>query len=139
MLARRELSESQIRQRLIRRGYEKADVDQAIEGLKDDRSIDDTRVATAIARTETVVRSRGKRRVMQQLEQAGISRNLARQAVADAFETLDHDVLLASAVARRLKPEQKITDERHFQRLFRFLLRQGFDPDDVFKALNARR
>jgi regulatory protein len=51
MLARRELSEAQVRERLARRGYAVNDIDAAIHRLKDQRAIDDARVAEAIART----------------------------------------------------------------------------------------
>jgi regulatory protein len=139
MLARRELSEAQVRQRLTRRGYDASDIEAAVERLKADRSIDDARVAGAIARTEVSIRRRGKRRVVQQIQQAGISRAAARQAADETFEEMNEETLLASALNRRLKSDRTIVDEREFQRLYRYLIRQGFDADDVFKALSARR
>jgi regulatory protein len=139
MLARRELSEAQVRQRLARRGHGQDDIDAAVARLKTERAIDDSRVAGAIARTETSLKRRGKRRVLQQIEQAGISRAAARRAVDETFDDLDEETLLAAALARRLKGGRPIADDREFQRLFRYLLRQGFDADDVFKALSARK
>jgi regulatory protein len=139
MLARRELSEAQVRQRLARRGYDESQIELAIERLKADQSIDDARVAGAIARTEVSIRRRGKRRVVQQIQQAGISRVAARRATDELFEDLDEDTLLTSALNRRLKGGRTIVDDREFQRLYRYLIRQGFDADDVVKALSARR
>ena len=139
MLARRELSESQVRQRLARRGYEESEIDTTIERLKADRAIDDARVAGAIARTEVSLKRRGRRRVVQEIQQAGISRAAARQAVDHTFDEIDEDKLLAEALDRRLKGNRLIADDREFQRLFRYLVRQGFDTDDVLKALSARR
>ena len=74
MLARRELSEAQIRQRLQRRGHALDEIDSAIERLKSERAIDDARVAGAIARTETSLKRRGRLRVAQELARAGIAR-----------------------------------------------------------------
>jgi regulatory protein len=139
MLARRELSEAQVRQRLSRRGYDEPEIETAIERLKADRSLDDARVAAAIARTEVSLKHRGKRRVVQQIQQAGISRSAARRAADETFEDLNEDTLLASALNRRLKSDRTIADDREFQRLYRYLIRQGFDADDVLKALSARR
>jgi regulatory protein len=139
MLARRELSEAQVRQRLARRGYDETEIETAVERLKADRSIDDVRVAGAIARTEVSVKRRGKRRVVQQIQQAGISRSAARQAAEETFDQMNEETLLASALSRRLKSDRTIVDDREFQRLYRYLIRQGFDPDDVFKALSGRR
>jgi len=139
MLARRELSEAQVRQRLARRGYDESEIEAAIERLKADRSLDDARAAGAIARTEVSIRRRGKRRVVQQIQQAGISRAAARRAADETFENLNEETLLALALSRRLKGDRTIADDREFQRLYRYLIRQGFDADDVFKALSARR
>src|SRR5262245_29300797 len=80
MLARRELSEAQVRQRLAHRGYDESEIETAVERLKADRSIDDTRVASAIARSQVSIKRRGKRRVVKQIQQAGISSAAARQA-----------------------------------------------------------
>src|SRR5436190_11517250 len=89
MLARRELSEAQVRQRLARRGHEDDAIDEAVVRLKAERAIDDARVAEAIARTETAVKRRGKLRVRRQIESAGVSSAEARRAVTDAFQEID--------------------------------------------------
>jgi len=53
LLGRRELSESQIRERLTRRKHDPRAVDAAVTRLREERSIDDVRVAEAIARSQT--------------------------------------------------------------------------------------
>jgi len=139
MLGRRELSESQIRQRLVRKGHTEEDIDAAVKRLKDERAIDDARVAEAIARTETAVKRRGKLRVRRQIEQAGIAPAVARQALDSVFEDLDDDALLQAALGRRLRGDRLIADDREFQRLYRYLAAQGFESDRILKVLNARR
>src|SRR4029079_5407339 len=103
------------------------------------RSLDDARVAGAIARTEVSIRWRGKRRVVKQIQQAVFCGAAARRAADETFDTLNEETLLALALSRRLKGDRTIADDREFQRLYRYLIRQGFDADDVFKALSARR
>ena len=139
MLGRRELSESQVRQRLVRKGYEADEIDLAIERLRSERAIDDARVAGAIARTQTSVRGKGKRRVAQELDRAGIGSATARQALDATFGDLDDKSLLAAALSRRLKDDRPIADDREFRRLYRYLIGQGFESDQVFKVLSARR
>ena len=99
MLARRELSEAQVRQRLSRRGESQASIDEAVARLKADRSLDDERVAGAIARTQTSVRGRGKRRVLQQIEAAGIAKSIAARAVDEVFQ----DSILMRCCRRRCR------------------------------------
>lgn len=138
LLARRELSEAQVRARLTRQGHDPDSVDTAVERLRTDRAIDDARVAEAIAHTEVAVRRRGRLRVKRQIEQAGIAAATARRIVESVFGDIDEAALLEAALARRLHGRARIAGDAEFARLFRHLVRQGFEPDAVIKALRSR-
>ena len=139
MLARRELSEAQVRQRLARRDHPPGDIEDAVDRLKRDRSIDDERVAGVIARTETAVRKRGRLRVRRRIEAAGIASALAERAVEEVFRDVDGDALLEAALRKRLRGAERITDDRQFARLWRYLLGQGFEADRVAALLRKYR
>jgi regulatory protein len=139
LLARRELSEQQVRQRLARKGHSSDAIDAAVVRLREERAIDDARVAEAIARTATAVRRRGKLRVRMEIERAGIAKATAKQAVDAVFDTIDDDALLEASLAKRLRGREAIADDREFQRLYRYLVGQGFEPERVLSALRARR
>jgi regulatory protein len=139
MLARRELSEAQIRQRLLRKQHDAGDIDAAIARLRAERAIDDARVAEAIARTETAVRRRGRLRVRLQIERAGIDRRTARTAIDAVFDGIDDEALLEAALQKRLRGRTTITDPRELQRLHRFLLTQGFEGDRVAQRIRGLR
>jgi SOS response regulatory protein OraA/RecX len=51
MLGRRELSEKQLRDRLLHREHSPENVDRAIQLLRENRALDDERVAAAYVRT----------------------------------------------------------------------------------------
>ncbi len=139
MLARRELSEAQIRQRLTRKQHPADDIDAAIARLRDERAIDDARVAEAIARTETSIRRRGKLRVRMQIERAGIAKAVARHAIDEVFGAIDDDALLEASLNRRLRGRTTIADDREMQRLYRYLVAQGFESDRVVRRLHQLR
>lgn len=139
MLARRELSEAQVRQRLARRGHQDDAIDGAITRLKEARAIDDARVAELIARTETSVKRRGRLRVTRQIESAGIARAIASRAVAQVFDQIDEAALMDSALAKRMRNRTSIEDEAELHRLYRYLVGQGFEPDRVLKTLKGLR
>jgi regulatory protein len=139
MLARRELSEAQIRQRLARKQHASEDVDAAIARLRDERALDDVRVAEAIARTETSIRRRGKLRVRMQIARAGISNAIARRAIDDVFGALDDDALLEASLNKRLRGRTALADDRERQRLYRYLIAQGFESDRVLRRLGQLR
>jgi regulatory protein len=139
MLARGELSEQQVRQRLARKDFGQDEIDAAIARLREERAINDRRVAEAIVRTETGIRKRGRVRVRLQLERAGIATETARAAIDSVFDVIDDDRLLESSLRKRLRGRETIADDREFARLFRYLIGQGFESDRVMKALKAYR
>jgi regulatory protein len=138
LLSRRELSESQVRQRLARKGHDGDEIDAAVARLKADGAIDDARVAGAMARTQTSVKRRGRMRVQQEMQRAGLPSSVVRKALDTTFADLDQDELIAAALAKRLRRGRDIADEREYARLYRYLLAQGFESDRIRRLLDER-
>ena len=138
LLARRELAEAQLRERLARRKFEKDDIDAAVARLRRERAIDDRRTAVACARTEMRLKHRGRARVVRQIEALGIARDIARDAVAEVFAEVDETELLQQALDRRLRHGMDVSDPAVFRRVHRYLLGQGFDPGRVTALLRSR-
>jgi len=139
LLARRELAETQLRARLIKRKFDPEDIDIAVARLRRERALDDRRTAIACARTEVRVRRHGRARVLRQIEALGIARDVARQAVAEVFTELDEAELLEQALDRRLRGGVDLRDPAIIRRLHRYLVSQGFDPSAVTGLLRRRR
>lgn len=139
-LSRRELSVAQLRTRLARRQFDFADIDDAIARLTADRSLDDRRVAIAAARLEGPIRHRGRRRVLQRVQQLGVSASVAKAAVDEVFAEIDEKALLDRAIEKKLKSANPgELDERAKARLVRSLAGQGFDIDQIYERLRARK
>jgi regulatory protein len=138
MLARRELSEAQLRTRLARRKFDPNDIGAAIDRLRHERAVDDRRVALACARTETRLRQRGRARVVRQIEALGIGRDIARAAVAEVFGEVDEAALLEQALEKRLRRGPSLADEAAARRIHRYLIGQGFEPSRVTTLLESR-
>src|SRR5436189_5116378 len=130
MLARRELSEAQVRQRLARRAHAADDIDTAVARLVSERAIDDARVAGAMARTLASVKRRGRLRIVRAIELAGIASAIARRAVDEVFASIDPAALIQAALARRLRGREHARDDAELARLYRYLIGQGFDADE---------
>jgi SOS response regulatory protein OraA/RecX len=138
LLGQRELSEAQLRARLLRRGCEPAAVDDTILRLRRDRTLDDRRVASAAARLEAGIRGRGPARVRQRLQAMGLASDVVHDAVADVFREIDEGALLDAAVERRLRGQAlDELDERGRARLVRGLVGRGFSLAAVLKKLKA--
>jgi regulatory protein len=136
LLSARELSETQLRARLKRRKIDADDIDAAVSRLKADRTLNDRRVATAIARMESSIKHRGRARVIQKIRQAGIDPDTADDAVREVFEEVDETELLDRAFDRKMRGKTaKELDEKGRARIVRSLVGQGFSFDAVMKRL----
>jgi regulatory protein len=139
MLGGRELSERQVRQRLARRGYDEEAIDTAVARLKTNGSLDDERAARAMAHAETSLRKRGRLRVKRRIESAGIAPDVAQRATQEIFQTVDADALMEAALEKRLRGHEQIAGDREFQRLYRYLIGQGFESDRVLALLRRHK
>jgi regulatory protein len=138
MLSARELSEAQLRTRLKRREFDAAELDAAIARLKADRTLNDGRVALAIARMESAIKHRGRSRVLQKIRQAGIDDDTAQQAVQAVFEDVDEDAMLDKAFERRLRGKApKDLDDQGRAKVIRGLVAQGFRFEAILKRLKG--
>lgn len=136
LLSARELSEAQLRARLTRRRLEAGDIESALSRLKKDGTLSDRRVAMAIGRMESAVKSRGRARVIQKIRQAGIDGHTAAQAVSEVFQDVDENALLERALERRLRGTAlEELDQKGRARIIRGLVGQGFPLEAVLKRI----
>jgi regulatory protein len=139
LLSRRELSAAQLRTRLARREFADDEINAVIERLSRDRTLDDQRVARAAARLEGTIRQRGKRRVLQRVQQLGISASVAKAAVEEVFSEIDEKALLDHAIERKLRgANPRALDARATARIVRSLVGQGFDAGAILRRLRGR-
>ena len=139
LLAGRELSVEGVRARLLDRGFSREDVDAAVARLLESGALDDGRVARAFARTAVNVKGRGRLRVMRELHQMGIDRDVAAEALGEVFADVDERALIAQALQKKLRGRTKLADAGEYARLYQFLMRQGFSPGGVAAALRRFR
>jgi regulatory protein len=139
LLGRRELSAQQMRERLRDRDHAPEDVDRAIALLIENRALDDARVAAAFVRTSLKVKGRGRLRIQRELQEMGIAKDVAAEALAEAFGEVDERTLVTQALKKKLRGHEKIATPADYARIFQFLMRQGFSPATVTAVLRARR
>jgi regulatory protein len=139
MLGRRELSVKQLRDRLIERDHPREDVDRAIDLLLENKALDDARVAAAYVRTALKIKGRGRLRIQRELQMMGIEKDVAAEALAAAFGEVDERTLIAKALQKKLRNNQKIATAADYARVFQFLMRQGFSPAGVTAVLRRHR
>jgi regulatory protein len=139
LLARRELSERQLRGHLTEREHQPDEIDRALARLREDGSLDDRRVARAYARTALKVKGRGRLRIQRELHAIGIPKEIAAEALAEIFVEVDERALIARALEKKLRAGTTIDSPAAYARVYQYLMRKGFSPAGVSAALRERR
>ncbi len=136
LLAGRDLTTSQLRERLLRRGLPADEIDLTLDRLTRGGLLDDARTAVAHARRAVLVKLRGRHRARRELEALGIDPPVAERALATVFDEVDEAAVLERAIARRVRGP--VCTRTELRRLHEALVRQGFARDEVAAALLAR-
>jgi regulatory protein len=138
-IARRELSTVQLRVRLAERGFPSDAIDATIDRLVASGALDDSRAARALARTEAR-KHRGPARIRQALEQAGVGREAAREALAELLADTPEREGLERAYARRWRHRPlDLSEPADVRRARAYLARQGFSASAIGDFLQRFR
>ena len=133
LLARRELTSTQLRDRLTKKGFTPEAVSDTIQRLTEEGALDDRRTANIYARQAVLVKHRGPRRAILDIVAIGISQDIAREVVSQTYEEVDIHLVIQRALARRLNG--RVQNRNQFQKLYQYLVRQGFDGPLAYTVL----
>ncbi len=128
-------TKQQIHRYLLRKEFEEANIEYALERLENEHIVDDEQYARQFASGRMKNSLKGRLWIKQELRQRGVS----SQAAADAVGSLDDEAELQAAITaagkkwRSLKGET--AEKRH--KLFAFLLRRGFPGQTVRQAIQT--
>ena len=131
LLARREHSRTELRRKLVSRGFENDLVEELLQGLEDQDLLSDERFAMSLiaSRAET---GYGPNRISLELRNRGVSEELARDALAKA--EVDWEERLTDQVARKFGSDPAQTFPEWARRA-RYLERRGFGQDAIRLAI----
>ena len=126
LLAVRQRSRRELERRLVQAGFETDEVREELDRLEGVGLIDDEAFARAVVESRMGVRGESRRAVASKLAQAGVSADVAGEALDGSVEDEDARALrLAEQRATRLGG---LAPEVAFQRLTGFLARRGYGP-----------
>lgn len=138
LLSRRERCAAQVAGELRRRGFDNDGIEAAVDRLRQEGALDDSRTARVHARRAARVTHRGPLRAEREIAALGIAPAVARAAVTEAYAEEGLENVLERSLARRLAEGAAVADRTQFCKLHRYLLRQGFDPQMAAAALRDR-
>jgi len=132
-LGRRARSAHELERWLLQRGFEHADVADAVARLTEIGAIDDSQYARAFARSRALGKGMSRRRLTQELARRGVARPMADAAIADVMdeESVDERALLEAAARKKLSVLNGQDPDTVKRRLYGYLARRGYASDDI--------
>lgn len=133
LLERMDRTENQLRMKL-RQGYYPEDViEDAIGYVKSYHYLDDLRYAQ-----NYVLRCKGqksRRMIQMELQGKGVSKQWVQQALEEGYQQEDEQEQILRWV-RKKNYSSQTADIKEKHRIYQFLMRKGFCPDDILHVLD---
>lgn len=139
LLEFRPRSVDELRRRLLQRGADKTEVEDVVVRLRDQKLLDDTDFAEQFARSKVLGAGASRRRIVQELARKGVARDVADSAVDGLMERegIDPSAAIHRVAARKWRSLAKLDDVTKKRRLYAFLARRGFSPDEIRSAMSV--
>lgn len=134
-LAGRAHSEKELRDKLLRKGFEETQVDGVMAELKEVGYLDDARFACTFAQSRLRNKPMGAFLLRRELQQKGVAGPLIDEAIKDAYAGVDEEELAADLVRRRASRYRDLEQDKRKKRLYDFLRRRGFRWDVVRRVI----
>jgi len=136
LLMKKDYTEYKLRQKLSEGGYTSDCIDAALNYVKSYNYVNDERYARDYIAYYIELRS--KNRIIQDLNNKGISKEVFGPILEEMYENSDTDIELNQAVEllRKKRYNSESCDFKEKQRLMAFLARKGFTTSVIKKALS---
>jgi len=136
LLAAKPRSRAELRERL----GEKCDDDavaQVISRLEELGYVNDEQFAASFAAARIATRPLGRVRLRRDLQRRKVSGEVAENAMNAAYKETNEETLIEMAIAKRLRTHGEPGTRQDAQKLFAYLLRQGFDYELVLRKIRV--
>jgi len=136
-LARRMHSRSELKSKLFRKGFPGQEIYRALDRLQELGYVDDRKFASDFARYRLRRSPRGEKLLRGELLQRGVSREIVEDALAEVFEEVQEDGLVAELVGKWQRSRGDAYDSNDVAKLARSLARKGFDWNTIRRRIDA--
>jgi regulatory protein len=139
LLEYRARSVDELRRKLRQKGGSPEEVEEALQRLLDQKLLDDADFAKQFARGKLGNAGASRHRIAQELSRKGIKREAAATAIDEVTEEEGIDPMVAAQrVARKKwKTLASLDAMTRKRRLYAFLARRGFNPDEIRELMAA--
>ncbi len=117
----------EVRNKLREKDYEEAVIQETIALLERLGLLDDQDFAARWIAERLRLKPRGRRLLFSELIKKGISREMAEEALSEAFENIDERTLAADLLQKKSARYGTAEPRQAFRKMHDFLVRKGFD------------
>jgi regulatory protein len=137
LLAYRNQTSSELRDRLQRRGYTVTIIDEVLRQLISEGYVDDRKLALDWARYRLQAKPLGRRRLAWELQRRGIPSESVEEVLGHVYAEFNEVTLAEQAARKRLGSGVLPRSPSERRRYLRHLFSLGFDTETVATALAA--
>lgn len=128
----RERTESEVRDFLTRRGYEREVIGDVVRSLREEGLVDDAGYARRFAEDRRLIDQWGTDRIARDLARRGIGLELIEGALA-SIDTADEMATAIQLLDRRFP--MPFEGDRERDKAWRMLVRRGYQPELAYSAV----
>lgn len=138
LLEYRARSVDELRRKLIQKGAPKDEVEEALDRLVEQKLLDDADYARQFARTKITGSGASRMRVLQELRHKGVATDVAERALQNLVEEegIDASTSIQRVAGKKWAALAKLDLFTRRRRLYSFLARRGFSPDEIRATLS---
>ena len=139
LLGFRARSEAELQRKLLQKGEPAPEVDEVITRLREQKLLDDADFARQFARAKLLGSGSSRVRIKQELWRKGVARDVADRALVELRddEGIDPAAAIQRVAEKKWKTLAKLDRITRGRRLYAFLARRGFNPDEIRNAMSA--
>jgi regulatory protein len=133
ILALRPHSAQELRRKLTQKGETPARAQAAVERMLALGVLNDAEYARQLAQAKVVGKGVSRRRLQQEMYKRGVARDVGEAAIAEVLsdESVDTAAVLDQLARKKLRTLDGLDAPTRRRRLYGFLARRGYEPDEV--------
>lgn len=128
-------SESELRERLFKKKFDIAIIDETIRFLKGHSFIDDSAFARIWIESR-LKKPLGINRLKHELRQKGIDSAIIENSARELTKDYSESGIVGKIVKERLKRLESLGPQKARQRIYAYLLRRGFSPEIISEEIS---
>ena len=139
LLSFRMRSLSELKQRLLKKGYDIQDIEPLLEEFDAKNILNDSEFALAFSRDKIRSRGIGPSILRVELSNHHLSQNLVEDTINRMYTEFPIDTLLGNHLKKKKIRRNSQLQEREKNRIVNFLKRKGFSWDDISRVFDEKQ